>query len=153
MDSSKLATFFHSSLFIPHIEARNKAQLLEEMVQLLADTGVVKNKRIVLETLTKRETLGSTGIGKGVAVPHCRTLAVKKVSIVFGISGDGIPFNAIDGKKAYLFFLIVAPPQEEVNVYLPILGMIVEMVRNAKIRRSLKKAKDFETLIDIVRGD
>lgn len=152
MNSTKLASFFREEFFLPKLVSETKERVLGELVQPLVDAGKVKSKGLILETLNRRETLGSTGIGKGVAVPHCRTLAVFEILIVVGIAQEGIQYDAIDKKKVTLFFLIVAPPQEETNLYLPILGKIVEIVRNSKVRRSLRKVKDFSSLLDAVLG-
>src|SRR2546430_4370436 len=70
--------------------------------------------------LKRRETLGSTGIGQNIAIPHCRALAVNRLRVAFGRKLDGIDFNAIDGKPVHYFFLIVAPPLEVSNQYLPV---------------------------------
>ena len=152
MDTHRLASFFHEEFFKPELVSKKKEDVLEELVQPLVDSGKVKSKSLILETLKKRETLGSTGIGKGIAVPHCRTSVVSEIHIVAGVSNNGIPFDAIDKKDVKIFFLIVAPPQEETNLYLPILGKIVEMVRNARTRRALRKVDDFSSLLKVIQG-
>ena len=152
MNTHKLAGFLHEEFFIPELGSKTREDVLEELVQPLVESGKVKSKNLILETLKKRETLGSTGIGKGIAVPHCRTSVVSEVHIVVGISNGGIPFNAIDKKDVKIFFLIVAPPQEESNLYLPILGKIVELVRNARMRRALRKVNDFSSLFKVIQG-
>ncbi len=149
MNAHTLLKYFDKDLFVGDLKANSKENVLVELIEPLIQKSFVKNKIILLETLKKRETLGSTGIGKGVAIPHCRTLAVSTIHIVLGISKNGIAYEAIDKKKVHLFFMIVAPPQEEANLYLPILGKIVEIVRDAKYRRLLLKAKDFETFIEV----
>ena len=152
MNSTELADLFREGFFLPELASNSKAEVLEELVQVLVDAGKVKSKSLVLETLNKRETLGSTGIGKGVAIPHSRTLAVSQIHIVVGISKKGINYDAIDKKKVHLFFLILAPPQENVNRYLPVLGKIVELMRDSKIRHSLMKVKDFASFLDVIQG-
>lgn len=147
----EMEKYFDEQLFIPDLQSVNKSDVLEELVKPLVEKGAVKNSHIILETLKKRETLGSTGIGKGVAVPHCRTLSVPDVSIVVGISNKGVDFDAIDGKKADLFFLIVAPPQDKSNLYLPILGKIVELVRVNSTRKALMGAQSFDEFIGILK--
>lgn len=151
MASIDLNNFFQEDFFLPQLESQSKKEVLEEMVQVLYDSNKVKSKSLILETLLKRETLGSTGIGKRVAVPHCRTLVVSEVTIVVGISPQGIPYDSIDKKDVKLFFLIVAPPQEKSNLYLPILGKIVELVRDSRIRKSLMKVKDFPSFLNIMQ--
>jgi len=151
MASFNLINFFQEEFFLPQLVSQTREELLEELVQVLYDRKKVKSKSLILETLLKRETLGSTGIGKRVAVPHCRTLVVSEVTIMVGISPLGIPFDSIDKKDVKLFFLIVAPPQEESNLYLPILGKIVELLRDSRIRKSLMKVKDFSSFLNIIQ--
>ena len=151
MASFNLINFFQEEFFLPQLVSQTKEELLEELVQVLYDKKKVKSKSLILETLLKRETLGSTGIGKRVAVPHCRTLVVSEVTIMVGISPLGIPYDSIDKKDVKLFFLIVAPPQEESNFYLPILGKIVELLRDSRIRKSLMKVKDFSSFLNIIQ--
>jgi len=151
MASFNLINFFQEEFFLPQLVSQTKEELLDELVQVLYDKKKVKSKSLILETLLKRETLGSTGIGKRVAVPHCRTLVVSEVTIMVGISPLGIPYDSIDKKDVKLFFLIVAPPQEESNFYLPILGKIVELLRDSRIRKSLMKVKDFSSFLNIIQ--
>ena len=149
MNINTLSKYFSEDLFLVDLKANSKEKVLAELIEPLIQKSFVKNKMILLETLKRRETLGSTGIGKGVAIPHCRTLAVSTIHIVVGVSKSGIEYEAIDKKKVHLFFMIVAPPQEETNLYLPILGKIVEIVRDAKYRQKLLKAKDFQTFVEV----
>ena len=150
MNPEELVHNFREDFFLPDLVAKTKDDVLGELIEPLLQKGKVKGKSIILEILNNRETLGSTGIGKGVAIPHCRTLAVSKVYIVIGISKTGVPYDSIDKKDVHLFFLIVAPPHEESNIYLPILGKLVELIKNLKIRRALIKAEDYATFVEIL---
>jgi PTS system nitrogen regulatory IIA component len=152
MKISEISSYLKKEFFLPDLKAEYKKEVMEALVQPLVDGGAVKGKSLVLETLNKRETLGSTGIGKGVAVPHCRTMAVSDMCIVVGISKKGIDFAASDKKPVHLFFLIVAPPVEGNNLYLPILGKIVEMVRDSKLRQAMIGAGDFVLFNKIFQG-
>jgi fructose-specific phosphotransferase system IIA component len=146
MEDIGLATRFESALFIPDLQATDARQALKEMVERLFEHGRIKDKALVLEMLTRRESLGSTGIGKGIAIPHGRSLAAPKLSILFARSLQGIDFDALDKKPVHLFFLIVAPPHDRSNIYLPILGKIVEKVKEARTRSKLMKVESFEEL-------
>ena len=152
MKITELGKVLKKEHFLPDLKGGSKAAVMEALVQPLVNGGLVKGKSLVLETLSKRETLGSTGIGRGVAVPHCRTMAASEVHIVVGISKDGVDFAAIDKKPVNLFFLIVAPPVEGNALYLPLLGKIVEMVRDTKLRQAMVGAGDFVTFIKIFQG-
>ena len=151
MTSIQFIGFMKEKFFISKLIQNSKKGILEELLHPLVHAGVIKNKSLVLETLIKRETLGSTGIGKGVAIPHCRTLAVSDIFIVVGISAKGIDYHAIDHKQVHLFFLIIAPPMEKDNSYLPVLGKIVEIIRNSKVRRQLIKAKSYTSMVKAIK--
>lgn len=146
----QLSEFFEEDLFIPSLKAKTKEGVLEEMVGALVSAGRIQEGEILLQMLRQREHLGSTGIGRGVAVPHGRTLAISRLSVVFGRSEEGVEFEAMDGKPVHLVFLTVAPPQERSNLYLPVLGKIVEMVKSAKNRRRLLSAGDFDEVSEIL---
>ncbi|MCD6115503.1 PTS sugar transporter subunit IIA [bacterium] len=152
MNGEELLEFFRPECFIFDLQGETKKDILEELVKPLIDTGKIRNKHVLLETLLKRETLGSTGIGKNVALPHCRTLAISQICVVVGISQKGIDYNAIDKKKVKLFFLIVAPPQEKINQYLPLLGKIVEIVKDNKNRKNLLKTENYTDFMEIIQG-
>ena len=152
MQANELARYLRSDCFLPDLKSTAKDEVIEELIEPLIETGILKNSNLVLETLKKRETLGSTGIGKGVAITHCRTLAVSKIHIVCGVSKKGIEYDATDKKKVNLFFLILAPPNDEANRYLPILGTLVERIRDSNTRQALIGAKDFTDFVQVIGG-
>jgi PTS system nitrogen regulatory IIA component len=146
----QLSEFFEEDLFIPEIAAADKKGALEELVGTLVRSHRIKEGEILLQMLEQREHLGSTGIGRGVAVPHGRTLAISRLAVVFGRSEKGIEFDAMDGKPVHLVFLTVAPPQERSNLYLPVLGKIVETVKSARNRRRLLGAASFDEVAEVL---
>lgn len=146
----QLSEFFEEDLFIPEITAADKKGALRELVDTLVRSQRIKEGDILLQMLEQREHLGSTGIGRGVAVPHGRTLAISRLAVVFGRSQKGIDFEAMDGKPVHLVFLTVAPPQERSNLYLPVLGKIVETVKSAKNRRRLLSAGSFDEVAEVL---
>jgi mannitol/fructose-specific phosphotransferase system IIA component (Ntr-type) len=146
MKEIKLAACFACALFVPELKATDKQQALEEMVDYLCQRGRVKDKGLVLEMISRRENLGSTGIGKGIAIPHGRSLAAPELTLLFARSSSGIEFDALDKQPVHLFFMIVAPPQERSNIYLPVLGKIVEKVKESRVRSKLLKLEDLEEL-------
>lgn len=87
----------------------------------------------VLRQVIRREILGSTGYGNGIAIPHCRTLAVSRLRVAFGVHRQGVPMQAVDGHPVRVFFLIVAPPLEVSNQYLSVLGRIAQLVREPDV--------------------
>jgi PTS system nitrogen regulatory IIA component len=106
---------------------------------------------LIVSTLLKREELGSTGIGKSIAIPHCRSLVVNKLEISIGRTTKPIQFKAIDKKPVSLIFLIIAPPHDPGNQYLITLGKIVQIAKEITKKNLVNKPKtpeEFITMID-----
>ncbi len=129
------------------IQSRKKNDVLRELVSLIKKGEELSS---LMETLQKREELGSTGIGKGIAIPHCRSLLVDKLEIACGYSEKGVDFNALDGKPVHLFFLIIAPPQDIGNQYMLTLGRVAMICQELTKKKKLvipKTVPDFISMI------
>ena len=150
MTNKELISYLHPDLFIPDLKARNKMDAIGRMVGHLVEKGRVRDGKIVLEALKTREKLGSTGIGKGVAIPHSRSTVTDSLTLLFARSADGIDFSAIDEKPVNLFFMILAPHQEKASEYLPLLGKLVEITRDANIRKKLLKVEDVASIAEVL---
>jgi fructose-specific phosphotransferase system IIA component len=153
MQRTDLTTHLRQELFLEDMKASNKGEALSELLDLFIKGKYIRNRDIALEMLYQRETLGSTGIGKGIAIPHGRTTATTDVVIAFGKSGKGIDFDAIDGKPVHLFFMVIAPPNDEDNTYLPVLGSLVTLLNNARNRNKLLKVETYEELTSLFTGE
>ena len=101
MNTGEFVSYFKEDFFLPELQSKKKEAVLEELLQPLVNAKLIKSPKLVYETLLNRETLGSTGIGKQVAIPHCRTLAIPEICIVVGLSQKGIDYKAVDGEKAW----------------------------------------------------
>jgi len=150
--ASNLESLLRPALFIPELKSKRKSSVLEELVAHLAEQKITKSPTAVLEVLRQREALGSTGLGKGVAIPHCRSTMVSERAVLFGRSRKGIDFEAMDGAPVHLCFLIVAPPVENDPVYLRLLAEIVKVVRLARVRQRLIDAPDFDAVRAVIAG-
>lgn len=132
-----------------HLASDSKDDILRELIGLLGLDG--KSEAILFKTLKRRENLGSTGIGKGIAIPHCRSLVVNKLRLAYGRKPEGVDFKAIDGSPVHNFFLIVAPPLEVSNQYLPVLGKIAQFAKDPQVPerlRSIGEPSEFLHLLE-----
>ncbi len=152
MKPEELREYFQESLCIFDLKAGDKKNALVEMVDCISGEYHLKDRDIILEMLLNRESLGSTAIGKGVAFPHGRTLAVQELTVLFARSVAGIDFDSLDKKPTHLFFLIIAPPQDKENLYLQVLGCVVELIKNTSKRKKLMEASNFTELQRIFDG-
>ncbi len=109
------------------MKAKNKEEALEELVELLKLSE--NTKQIILDALKKREIIGSTGIGRGIAIPHTRSTIVNDVYLAIGVSKEGVDFQSVDNQPVYLFFLLVAPPNDPGATYLIVLGKIAQIAK------------------------
>ncbi|HLG42857.1 MAG TPA: PTS sugar transporter subunit IIA [Planctomycetota bacterium] len=148
--ATDLERLLRPSLFISELKSKRKSSVLEELVAHLAENKITRFPDAVLEVLRQREALGSTGLGKGVAIPHGRSTMIAERAVLFARSHKGVEFDAADGEPVHLCFLIVAPPVENDPVYLRLLADIVRVVRLARARQRLIDAPDFDTVRAIV---
>lgn len=152
MDKMELVSYFDESMFVPALQARSKEGVLEELVNCFAVAGHVRNPALVLEMIHRREELGSTGIGHGIAIPHGRTTAAAKLKIAFGYSRRGIAWGALDGKPVHLVFMVLSPPHEQDNRYLPVLGRLVEVLSQPEEREKFSHAATFSEFTNLLRS-
>ena len=127
----ELREFFSEDAVKLDLEGITKDDVLKELIGLLALDE--KNEAMLFKMLKRRENRGSTGIGRGIAIPHCRSLVVNKLRVAFGRKKEGLDFKAIDEKPVHFFFLIVAPPLEVSNQYLPVLGKIAQFSKETDV--------------------
>jgi PTS system nitrogen regulatory IIA component len=146
MKTEELREYFQDSLCIFDLKAQDKKGVLAEMVECISRECQLKDREIILEMLLNRESLGSTAIGKGVAFPHGRTLAIQELTVLFARSVNGVDFDSLDKKSTHLFFLIIAPPQDKGNLYLQVLGCVVELIKDASKRKKLMEVNNFNEL-------
>jgi PTS system nitrogen regulatory IIA component len=143
-----LADFYSPDTISVDLQGRGKDEILAELVGLLRLDE--RSTDTLLRVLQRRETLGSTGVGRGIAIPHCRSLVVNRVRLAYGHHRQGVEYQAIDNRPVFDFFLIVAPPLEISNQYLPILGKIAQFAKDADIPErlaGLRTADDFLRLL------
>ena len=131
----ELREFFSEDAIKLELEGTTKDDVLKELIGLLGLDE--KSEGMLFKMLKRRENLGSTGIGRGIAIPHCRSLVVSKLRVAFGRKSSGLDFKAIDEKPVNFFFLIVAPPLEVSNQYLPVLGKIAQFSKEPDVPERL----------------
>ena len=122
-----LREFFDRDAIDLDLRGESKDDILKELIALLKLDE--KSEGILFKMLKRRENLGSTGIGRGIAIPHCRSLVVSRLRVAFGRKPRGVEFNAIDSQPVHNFFLIIAPPLEVSNQYLPVLGKLAQFAK------------------------
>jgi PTS system nitrogen regulatory IIA component len=145
----ELREFFTEDAIKLDLQGSTKDEILKELIGLLGLDE--KSQGILFKMLKRRENLGSTGIGKGIAIPHCRSLVVNRLRVAFGRKPEPVEYRAIDDQPVQYFFLIVAPPLEVSNQYLPVLGKIAGFVKEPDVPGRLAQVqspKEFLALLE-----
>lgn len=132
-----------------NLQAKNKTDALQELVQTIINGGLKLNLAAVMEVLQQREKLGSTGIGDGVAIPHGKIPELSELVVAFGRSKEGISFDSIDGRPVHIFFLLLAP-ENSAGQHLKILAKISKMLKVVDFRKKLMDAKSHEDLHQVI---
>jgi nitrogen PTS system EIIA component len=131
------------------VQGKKKTDVLHELVAMV-NPG--EGADSLLQTLLKREELGSTGIGKGIAIPHGRSLLIDRLELAVGRSTKGVEFDSIDKKPAHLFFLIMAPPQDRGNQYLITLGRVAMVCQELAKKKRLFEPQTPAEFVELVRS-
>ena len=151
MSIEELFEHMSADLFVADFAAKDKPEALSSLTDAVVDGSDVNDRELVLNMLRNREQLGSTALHRGVAFPHGRSLAVKQLTILFARSKGGVDFESEDGKPTYLFFLILAPPQDTGNYYLQALGKIAELVRKDEVCNALMEVDSYESMLKVLK--
>ena len=149
----KIHALLDEDLVLTRLEARDRAGVLREMSERLEARHAPAFDGALLDKLLKREEMGTTAIGKGVAVPHCRAKGLKAPALLLGLSPNGVSFEAIDGKPSHVFFLLVSP-EDNPGAGLRLLAAIAGLVRRSRSLSSrLLKASTPAEVIDALRAE
>ncbi len=147
----KLLDFLVADATVDDLEATDKAGAVKELVKKLVDAGRLgeKQAKAAAQAVMDREALGSTGIGRGIAVPHAKHASAKQIVGVLGRSKKGVQFAAIDGEPVYLVFLLLSPPDQP-GPHLKALEHISVVLRDENFSRFLRRAKDREEIVSLL---
>lgn len=126
-----------------------KNEALDAMVALMAKSGKINDVEKYRKGVYAREEEGTTGIGEGIAIPHCKSDAVSKPGLAAMVIKDGVDFDALDGEKVSLIFLIAAPNTED-NVHLDVLSKLSVLLMDENFTSGLRNAKTVEEFLSVI---
>ena len=148
----KIVEFLNEKAVTANLKSTTKEGIIRELVDLLAKAEGLRNKDELVKVLLNRETLGSTGIGQGVGIPHGKTNTVKRLVAAFGVCHSGINFDALDGEPVFIFFLLVAP-EDSAGPHLKGLARISRLLKDKFFRESLKALTDEKSILKLIREE
>lgn len=136
---------------ISELNAIDKKGVLEKLTGPVAKASGV-NQEEMIRVLLERERLGSTGIGGGIAIPHGKLKSLESLLVGFGRSHKGVDFEALDGKPAHLFFLLMAP-ENSTGAHLRMLARISRLLKDSTFRQRLMTAVDRRELYTVIANE
>ncbi|RAK06916.1 PTS system D-fructose-specific IIA component (F1P-forming) (Frc family) [Halanaerobium saccharolyticum] len=143
--------FINQNLIKMNLESKDKDSVIKEMIEIMAENEIITDKEEVIKKAMEREEKGTTGVGKGVAIPHVKSDAVKRPAVAFGRSDAGIDYGSMDEKLSHLFFLITVP-EESHDEHLKLLAQLSRNLVHDDFRDSLLEAKDAEEVMNILEN-
>lgn len=148
----KLSNLIHAPSIVPELEATDRNGVIRELIQSLADHGAVKREHV--ETIARatiaRENQGSTGFGKGVAVPHVKDQRIEKMTATIGRSSHGVDFAALDRAPVYTVVMLLSPaaaPEE----HLAAMERIFRYLQRENFRRFLRQAETHDAIVELIK--
>ena len=137
-----------------HVKSHTKEDVIRDLVGLRVQAGSIKEKDVsrLVQILLKRESLGSTGIGQGVAIPHGKSDCVTQLVGAFGVSETGVDFDSLDGEPVHLFFILIAP-QNSTGTHLKILAKISRLLKDKFFRQALRESKSPEEVLKQIQDE
>jgi PTS system fructose-specific IIA component/PTS system nitrogen regulatory IIA component len=147
----KFSAFISPRAVKSELGSASKDEVIAELVQTLVDAGEIleKDRDDIIRAIMRREELGSTGIGRGVAVPHTKHPSVTKLVGTVGVSSSGLDFESLDGQKASLFFLLVSPPDRPGD-HLRALENISRQLRDDQFCKLLGQSKTAADILNLL---
>ena len=148
----KLSEIIAKGALVPRLKATTRDEAIAELVEALASAGVVPKKRIseIVKAILKRETQATTGIGKGIALPHVKLKGIKKPVGTIGLSSHGLDFSALDSKPVYSVILLLSNPDKP-DEHLQAMETIFKHVQKDMFRKLLRQSQSLEALSDLIR--
>ena len=148
--TNSLTRYLNPACISCDLKGNTKSEIMEEMLTLLSQSGNVENREKVLSALKEREESMSTGLEKGIAIPHTRTDGVTETCVAIGIKKDGVDYGSLDGNPAQIFIMIVSPAENS-SPLMRIMSAFSGALLHEEVRTALLQAKTAEGVISVFR--
>lgn len=146
----KLTDIISLDLIETDLKGNTQESIIDEMVEKLNYAGVLDSKEDFKKAILKREAESTTGLGMNIAIPHGKSVAVKRPAVVFGIKRDGVDWKSLDGSDAKLIFMIAVPEEANGNAHLKILQMLSRKLMDNDFREQLLKVTEKEEALKLL---
>jgi len=136
-------------LILPKLKSTTKSTVLKEFVSLIKKHGLIKNMEEVYDALMEREKQTTTGIGRGIAIPHCKLKGIDRIIVALGRSKKGIDYKSLDSKPVNIFFVILSPVNMD-DQHIKTLSAISKLLKHIHVNNAIMGAKTAREIMDII---
>ena len=144
----KLSEILSKDSIIANLESTNKNGVLKELAQTISKaTNALPDE--IASVLMERESLGSTGIGGGIAIPHGKLASVESVTVGFGLSRAGVEYDSLDNRLVHIFFLLLTP-ENSTGGHLKVLAQISKLLKMKPFKEGLRTAGSVDEIYGII---
>jgi nitrogen PTS system EIIA component len=149
----RLSNFIVRDAIVPALSATTKEGVIRELVQSLHSAGFFRDRDVedIVKSVLRRENLGSTGIGRNIAIPHSKHASVDRLIGTLALSPVGVPFDSIDGEPVYVFVLLVSP-QDQPGEHLRALENVVRTMKDDAFVKNLRQATTRDAIWNLIEG-
>lgn len=145
----KITDLLSESTISINVKAASKEDVIKQAVKIISTSGAIEDVEVYEKGVFAREEESTTGIGEGIAIPHCKNAVVKKPALAALVIPEGVDYAALDGEPVNLLFLIAAPNSED-NVHLEVLARLSEMLMNDEFKNKLLAAKSKKAFLKVI---
>ncbi|MFP5288135.1 MAG: PTS sugar transporter subunit IIA [Thermoanaerobaculia bacterium] len=148
----RLGGLIRPELIFPELPAADRSQVLRVFSERIAHEGTIRDAGELYQKLWEREQLGSTGIGSGIAIPHCKIKGLTRGVVAIGLVPEGVDFAAVDGRPVQVFFLVISPSESPAE-HLQILAAISRWVKTDRNAEKVLALRDPQAIYDFLRQE
>lgn len=148
----KLSEIVSEDLILPSLQGTDTRSVLREFADVVKSTGKCANAEAVYQKLLERESQESTGIGNGVAIPHCKLDSLRDLVLAIGYSEHGVDFHACDGNPTFFFFVVLSPSNAAVQ-HLRALAALSRLLKSQNFLARLRQRPPAKDLIAVIRQE
>ena len=145
----KLTDILRKEYIIPSLKGTTKEECIRAMIDVLAENKVVTNRDRIYEAVMAREEIMTTGVGNGIAIPHCKDSSTTEFAVALGITENSIDFDAIDGNPVHIIFLLVGP-ESQPGMHIKLLSRISRLMSKEDVRDQLLKLKTSDEIFNLL---
>ncbi len=133
-------------------ESKERDQCIKELIDLMAGQEIINDRDKAYEAVLEREKIMTTGVGNGIAIPHCKHASCPNFAVALGIYPKGVDFKSIDKKEAKIVFLLVGP-ENNPGLHIKLLSRISRLMSDEDLRQQILKSKDAEEILGLLKEE